>query len=58
VPVGKYLIKITVGDKDVGGGYSLYVNDSPLITGTILKPDQFFSDSLIVDATQGVIKIA
>ncbi len=47
VPIAKYLVKLTVGDEKLEGGYSLKINGQPFLMGTMLKPNQFFTKTLV-----------
>jgi len=57
VPVGKYDLKLTVGDAEKKVGYSITVNDQYILTNTELEKNQFQTESISVEATEGIITI-
>lgn len=57
VPIGKYQVKVTFGDAENASGYNIQVNGHVLIAGALLEPDQFETESIIVEAPGGNIII-
>jgi len=57
VPIGRYDVKITVGDADRKVGYSMTVNKQFIFEDKILKANQFLTESITVEAGDGMITI-
>lgn len=57
MPIGRYDVKITVGDADRKVGYSMTVNKQFIFEDKILKANQFLTESITVEAGDGMITI-
>lgn len=53
----KYDVKVTAGDPAFSVGVSVNVNDMPLMDAQILKRNQYFTKSIVIQVSTGVITL-
>ena len=57
VPNGKYDVKVIIGDATVKTGYSISVNRKTLIDKSVLRKNQFWTPSEVVNVNDGKITL-